>query len=73
LTADKEAFLQKEKKYYEGLHEQEAQLLQRLHEKDISMEQYRRLMEPISNVLQKEEAFQEVLQEYAYIKQDPSR
>lgn len=73
LTKEKEQFLQKEKTYYEDLHKQEARLQQRLDQKEISMAQYRRQVEPISNMLLKEETFQEVLQEYEYVKQDSSR
>ena len=73
LIKEKEQFLQKEKTYYEDLHKQEARLQQRLDQKEISMAQYRRQVEPISNMLLKEETFQEVLQEYEYVKQDSSR
>lgn len=73
VTKEKEAFLQKEKTYFADLHKQEERLVKRLERREISMAQYRRQVEPISNMLLKEETFQQVLQEYEYIKQDSHR
>lgn len=73
LTKEKEAFLQKEKTYYKELHKQEERLMKRLDRKEITVLQYRKQVEPISNMLLKEETFSQILQEYEYVKQDSSR
>ncbi|WP_416325475.1 hypothetical protein [[Eubacterium] hominis] len=70
---EKDAFLQAQDTYYRDLHDQYEQIQQCYLQGSLTLQQKQTMLIPIENQLYGEQAFQNIKEYYAYIKQDPHR